>query len=330
MRVAVIGATGHVGGYLVPRLVRAGHEVVALSRGAQQPYRDDPAWGDVDRRTVDRSAAEADGTFAPLIADLGADAVIDMICFTPASAATLVDALRGRVGHLVLCSSVWAMGHISEVPGREDDPSEPWGEYGVDKRAIERLLAEESARPGGLRTTSLRPGHISGPGWPAITPQGNLDLTVYERLAVGDEVLLPGFGAETLNHVHADDVAQAFELALDPGYVGSGAAFTVVAERAGTLRGLAAQVAAGFGRDAVLRFVPWDAFAASLADDDAAASREHIARSQAMSIDAARRELGYAPRYRSIDAIAESVNRLAELGRIDLGGRRLEPEGVAA
>ena len=32
MRVAVIGATGHVGGYLVPRLVRAGHEVVALTR----------------------------------------------------------------------------------------------------------------------------------------------------------------------------------------------------------------------------------------------------------------------------------------------------------
>ena len=27
MRVAVIGATGHIGGYLVPRLVAAGHEV---------------------------------------------------------------------------------------------------------------------------------------------------------------------------------------------------------------------------------------------------------------------------------------------------------------
>ena len=29
----VIGATGHIGSYLVPRLVRAGHQVVALSRG---------------------------------------------------------------------------------------------------------------------------------------------------------------------------------------------------------------------------------------------------------------------------------------------------------
>ena len=37
-RVVVIGATGHVGTYLVPRLVRAGHEVVALSRGEREPY----------------------------------------------------------------------------------------------------------------------------------------------------------------------------------------------------------------------------------------------------------------------------------------------------
>ena len=34
-RVVVIGATGHVGTYLVPRLVRAGHEVIAMSRGLQ-------------------------------------------------------------------------------------------------------------------------------------------------------------------------------------------------------------------------------------------------------------------------------------------------------
>ena len=43
MRTVIIGATGHVGGYLVPRLVAAGHEVVAISRGQSAPYRDDPA-----------------------------------------------------------------------------------------------------------------------------------------------------------------------------------------------------------------------------------------------------------------------------------------------
>jgi uncharacterized protein YbjT (DUF2867 family) len=36
-RVVVIGATGHIGSYLVPRLVPAGHEVIAMSRGTRGP-----------------------------------------------------------------------------------------------------------------------------------------------------------------------------------------------------------------------------------------------------------------------------------------------------
>ena len=50
-RIVVIGATGHVGTYLVPRLVRAGHEVVAVSRGGREPYHDAPEWRSVERIT---------------------------------------------------------------------------------------------------------------------------------------------------------------------------------------------------------------------------------------------------------------------------------------
>ena len=39
MRVAVIGGTGHIGTYLVPRLVEAGHQVVSISRSLREPYR---------------------------------------------------------------------------------------------------------------------------------------------------------------------------------------------------------------------------------------------------------------------------------------------------
>ncbi len=69
MRVVVIGATGHVGGYLVPRLVDGGHEVVAISRGRQAPYREDPAWSAVERVVADREAEEdAAGTFGGRVA----------------------------------------------------------------------------------------------------------------------------------------------------------------------------------------------------------------------------------------------------------------------
>jgi len=37
-KAVVIGATGHIGSFLVPELVRAGYDVVAMSRGNRAPY----------------------------------------------------------------------------------------------------------------------------------------------------------------------------------------------------------------------------------------------------------------------------------------------------
>jgi nucleoside-diphosphate-sugar epimerase len=62
-RIVVIGATGHVGTYVVPRLVRAGHEVVALSRGTREPYLSAPEWRRVERVAADRVAESAAAVF---------------------------------------------------------------------------------------------------------------------------------------------------------------------------------------------------------------------------------------------------------------------------
>ena len=55
MRIVVIGGSGHVGSFLVPRLVRAGHQVVNLTRGVRTPYVDDEAWSEVEQIPVDRA-----------------------------------------------------------------------------------------------------------------------------------------------------------------------------------------------------------------------------------------------------------------------------------
>jgi nucleoside-diphosphate-sugar epimerase len=85
-RVVVIGATGHIGGYLVPRLVRGGHEVIAMSRGIRGPYVQSPEWDLVTAIAVDRDEADAGGSFGAQVAALRPDVVIDLICFTAASA----------------------------------------------------------------------------------------------------------------------------------------------------------------------------------------------------------------------------------------------------
>ncbi len=250
-RVVVVGATGHIGTYLVPRLVRGGHEVIAMSRGVASPYVQSPEWASV--------------TTVPV-------------------------------------------------------------EYGTGKAEIEALLHRET-RAGGVPAIVLHPGHISGPGWPVINPAGNLDATVWTRLATGQPLALPDHGLGVLNHVHADDVAQAFERALSAPPAAAGASFHVVAAQAMTLRGLAAGVAAWFGREPVLEFVDWAEFGRQAGPEHAEATREHTFRGIAASIDRAGQTLGYAPRFSSLEALYEALTWLVADGQVDVGGQRFALTG---
>jgi nucleoside-diphosphate-sugar epimerase len=310
MRVLMIGATGHVGTYLIPALVRGGHDVVALSRGARAPYHSDPAWADVEQVFADREAQEADGTFLQTVRAARPDAVIDMVCFEPSSAQMLVAGLAGHVGRLLMCGTIWVHGPTRVAPTRESDPREPYGDYGVKKAEIERLVLL-----GDIESVVLHPGHISGPGWPVINPVGNLDSAVWQALADGRPIPVPGDGVATLHHVHARDVAQAFELALENA-TAVGEAFHIVSEQAVSTRGLAEAAAAWFGRRADLRPMSWPEFAAQTTPEHAAASREHLQRSHVMSIDKARALLGYSPQYSSFAAVREAVDWLVADGQI--------------
>jgi nucleoside-diphosphate-sugar epimerase len=309
-RIVVIGATGHVGTYLVPRLVRAGHQVVAISRGTREPYTPAAEWGAVERVIDDREKAG----FEARVAALGADAVIDMVCFTPEEAQRLVDALRPSRPLLVHCGTIWVHGPAARVPITEDEPRTAYGEYGTGKAAVEALLHRETIA-GGVPSVVLHPGHISGPGWNVITPAGNLDTGVWRRLSAGEPVPLPDLGLGVLHHVHADDVAQAFERALTrPAAIG--ASFHVVAEQAMTLRGLAHGAAAWWGREPKLEFVDWAEFERRVGAGHAEATRAHVGRSIAASIDRAKAVLGYAPRYTVLQGLREAVAWLAANGEV--------------
>jgi nucleoside-diphosphate-sugar epimerase len=240
-----------------------------------------------------------------------------MICFTPASAQLLVDGLRPARPLLVHCGSIWVHGPAARVPITEDEPRTAYGEYGTGKMAVEALLHRETVG-GGVPSVVLHPGHISGPGWSVITPAGNLDPDVWRRLARGEPLALPDLGLGVLHHVHADDVAQAFARALTrPAAIGS--SFHVVSEQAMTLRGLARGVAAWFGREALLDLVDWPEFERRVGTEHAGATREHVGRSIAASIDRARSVLGYAPRYSSLEALHQALRWLAANGHADVG-----------
>ncbi|WP_239640404.1 NAD-dependent epimerase/dehydratase family protein [Halogeometricum pallidum] len=142
---------------------------------------------------------------------------------------------------------------------------------------------------------------------------------MFSRLARGDEVALPNFGLETVHHVHADDVAQGFQRALENWSASVGESFHVVSPRALTLRGYAEAVAGWFGRDADLTYLPFNEWAdrPEYDDTDVEATEEHIRYSPNASIEKARERLGYEPRYTSLEAVREAVEALVEAGEID-------------
>jgi len=316
MRILIIGGSGHVGTYLIPRLVAAEHEVINITRSQREPYQPHRAWQVVQHIVADRNAEDVQGVFGERVRDLEPEVVIDMICFTLESAQQMLEGLRGRVQHFLHCGTIWSMGHSVEVPATEEMPRHPFGEYGVQKSAIQDYLLDQ-ARRDGFPVTVLQPGHIVGPGWIPINPAGNLDPQVFTRLARGEEVVLPNLGMETLHHVHADDVAQSFIQAMANRSMSVGEAFHVVSPAALTLRGYAESVARWFGQTANLKFLPWEEWRKTVSDEYAAQTWDHIAHSPNASIAKAQRFLDYRPRYTSLQAISESLQWLIGQGVVE-------------
>lgn len=306
MKIIVIGGTGHIGTYLIPRLITAGHEVICVSRQKSEPYHLHPSWKSVTHISIDRTKAEEQGNFGLQIQELQAEIVIDLICFNRKSAEQLVEALQGNVKHFIHCGTMWVHGHSEQVPTREDQERKPFGEYGIRKEEIEFYLLSVCKQEG-FPATILHPGHITGPGWLPINPAGNLDPEVFLKLAKGKEVVLPNLGMETLHHVHADDVAQAFIKTIENRQKSIGESFHIVSEQALTLRGYAMAIAKWYKQEANLSFLPWKEWEKTVSHRDAELTWDHIAHSPNGSIEKAKRLLNYKPEYTSLQAIQEAI-----------------------
>lgn len=316
MRVTIIGGSGHIGSYLTPRLVQAGHHVTNVSRGQRSPYRQHPAWDSVEHLIADRMAEEDAGIFGARIARSNPDVVIDITCYTLESAKHLVESLSGRIGHFLHCGTIWVHGPAIEVPTTEDQPRLPIDDYGRRKAAVEAFLLSESTR--NLPATILHPGHLVGPGWIPLNPAANFNAETFSSLARGEEVPIPNLGRECVHHVHADDVAAAFINAIEHPSTAIGESFHVVSPKAMTLSSYAQGVADWFGKEANLKFLPWEEWKKTVSEKEALITWGHIARSSCCSIDKARRLIDYAPQHSSLDAIRESVFSLIDANVLNI------------
>lgn len=319
MRVLVIGGTGHIGSYLVPRLTCAGHKVTVVARKPQPQYANPLlGWAGVCWIMADRPAEEISGAWLKRMAAIETDVVIDAICYTPEQNRVMYEAFRGRIRQLIHIGTIWSYGPAERVPYEESQPRKPITQYGRRKARIEAFLHDRHATEC-FPATIIHPGHISGRGWLPIDPQGSLDGEgVYRRLARGEPVHLPDMGQATLHHVHAADVAQLCELVMEHRDAALGQSFSAVAPYAMSLVGCCRAVAALFGVQPNLKFVPLAALAEAIGEQSAGIIREHAAHSPCCSMAKAQRILGYQPRYSTEQIYAEVVERLIESGELSI------------
>ena len=216
MRIVFIGVSGHVGTYLVPRLVEAEHEVINVSRAEGmkpiKPIRPG-AWRGQALRTEPPKTPL--GRWIKVLLELKPDVVIDLICFNLESAQQLVGSLREKVQHFLHCGTIWVLGHSMEVPATEETPRKPFGDYGTLKPAIEDFLdgpGTSITRLLGLCAASwLSPLALASP---AIPPRDQSRSRCIHASGAGEEVTLPNLGMNIFHHVHADYVAQSSLLAI--------------------------------------------------------------------------------------------------------------------
>ncbi|MEA4870566.1 hypothetical protein SDC9_101130 [bioreactor metagenome] len=303
----VLGATGHIGSYLVPALVDAGYDVLAVSRGNRAPYTGDlPEWKGV--RQVFTSREEAIRS----VIDRNTELVCDLLPYTRQDAEDLVSRFKSlktaQNVRLISIGSIWIYDKKLEAPVSESHPRTAMDDYGRGKAEIEQYLLEEHERCG-LRVTILHPGHICGRGWMPVGPQGNRDPQVIREIMAGKPILLPERGQATLHHVHSEDIARLTVTCLE-NENSVGESFHSVCKTALTLSGMGEQLYQHFGFEPLIEYKPYHEFLNELTKENATVSAEHIDRSPVASMEKANRLLGFEPKHSSIDTVIEAIESI--------------------
>lgn len=303
----VLGATGHIGSYLVPALVQAGYHVLAVSRGNRVAYtRDVPEWQTVQQITMSREDA------IQTVIDRYTDLVCDLLPYTRSDAEELLQRFKTlgmmKSVRLISIGSIWIYDKKLEVPVSESHPRTATDDYGRGKAEIEEFLLD-AYKTLGLRVTILHPGHICGRGWMPVGPQGNRDPQVIRDIIAGKPILLPEHGQATLHHVHAEDIAKLAIACLN-NERSNGESFHIVCKTALTLSGMGEQLYRHFGFEPSIVYKPYQAFLDTLSEENAAVSAEHIDRSPIASMEKAKRLLNFEPRFSSIDTVIEAIESI--------------------
>ena len=215
MRVFIAGAGGYLGGALARAFVGAGHEVAALARGEDKARAFaaqglEPVLGDLDNL----------GALRGQLAGMDAIVLAAAIPFDQewGVADALIGALEGSGKPFIMTSGTAVLSH--ETPNgewrqetyAEDEPftPPPWIALRVETENRVRAAAGR-----GVRAMVVRPPLIWGHGGSKQVP------AIFQSARTTGAACYIGAGLNLYTHVHVDDLAEIYVLALEKGVAGA-------------------------------------------------------------------------------------------------------------
>src|SRR5258708_5414526 len=217
MKILVTGACGYKGTVLVPKLLSAGHEVMAIDMMWFGNYLKPHAKltvGQIDVRDVDRiDLAGIDAIIH--LSSIANDPCGDLdpkLTWEVSALATmqLADkAVRNGVGHFIFASSGSVYGVKEEAQVTEDLELKPISEYNKTKMVSERVLLSYKDE---MVVQVIRPATVCG-----YSPRMRLDVSVnmltMQALTKGRITVFGG--AQTRPNIHIDDITDIYLYMLD-------------------------------------------------------------------------------------------------------------------
>jgi nucleoside-diphosphate-sugar epimerase len=303
VKVFVAGATGAVGKRLVPLLVASGHDVVAMTRSPDKADSlraagAEPVVADgLDRAAVTRAVASS----APAVVIHQMTALAGVKSFRnfdrefaltnrlrTEGARFLVEAARTAGTRRIVAQSYgnWTYERTGTALKTEEDPLDPnppakQSESLAAIRELESVVTEAD----GIDGIALRFGNFYGPG-AGFALDGDLVRLVRKR-----RLPIVGDGAGVWSFVHVDDAATATLAAIERGAPG---VYNVVDDEPAPVAEWLPELARAVGAKPPRRVPVW---LGRLASGEVGVSM--MTRIRGTSNAKAKRELGWAPRFKS-------------------------------
>ncbi|MBC8075484.1 MAG: NAD-dependent epimerase/dehydratase family protein [Chloroflexales bacterium] len=286
MNVLIIGGTGLISAPTTRFLLERGADVTHYNRGQFDLYPAPPGVKTVRGDRTDYAAFERE------IAEIGPfDCAIDMVGYAPGDAESLARAFRGRVGHIIFCSTV----DVYRKPASRYPYTEAEGYGGLNTYSSNKVVCEQILRAaherGDFPLTIIRPAYTYGEGRGPLNPFGGGSAYV-DRLRKGKPIVVHGDGSALWAACHCEDVARAFAAACGQPHT-FGKAYHTPGEEWLTWDVYHQQVAAAIGAPRpTLVHIPTDVLA-RVAPKRAAIIAENFQFSNIFDTTAAREDLGF-------------------------------------